>query len=280
MSKFTEALHSDWTQEFSISEQLFQTTLAEQELTFFNNQRWGRVFTINGTIQTTERDEFVYHEMMAHVPLFAHPNPIAVAVIGGGDGGIIREVAKHQSISRIEMCELDSTILDLCNEYLPNHNAGSFSDKRLRVNINDGCKWLSQQPDNSFDVIISDCTDPIGPGENLFTSDFYYHASRCLRDHGVFVAQNGVCFLQEDEITTTHRRLQPYFDKVGFYFATVPTYIGGQLAFAYGTKGNIDIRSPQITGEWVKNLQYYNKEIHTAAFAVPNNIVKILKINK
>jgi spermidine synthase len=271
-----EILYKDWSQEFACDEILFTDKIGEQELKIFVNKHWGKVLLIDNVVQTTELDEHIYHEMMAHVPLFAHPKAKNIAVIGGGDGGIIRELTKHDNIESIDMCELDGNILSICEKYLPNHSAGSFRDSRLNVNIEDGCEWIKKQDKDRFDVIISDCTDPIGPGENLFTSEFYKNVSRSLKDEGIFVAQNGVSFMQYEEILTSYIRLSKYFDEVGFFFANIPTYIGGQLAFAYGVKGNVDIKTHKEIPRWVNELKYYNSQIHQASFAVPNKILQQL----
>jgi len=277
---FKETLYADWTQEFTVDEVLHEVVIDDQQLIFFRNKNWGTVFAINGVIQTTSKDEAIYHEMMAHVPLFAHANPKNVAVIGGGDGGIIREITKHNTVQHIEMCELSGDILDLCDKFLPNHSNGSFKDHRLSIHEADGVEWLSKQDSDKYDVIISDCTDPIGPGESLFTSEFYMHAHRCLRHGGIFVAQNGVVNSQPDELKTTHRRLKHYFDNVGFYFVNVPTYIGGDLAFAYAVRGSNAIDLVSRAENWVGELKYYNKQVHLASFAMSNAVMRLLGENQ
>lgn len=148
---------------------------------------------LNGVIQTTERDEFVYHEMLTHVPILAHGHARKVLIIGGGDGGMLREVVKHRQLTDITMVEIDGAVVEMCREYLPHHSAGAFDDPRVRLVIADGLAFV-RECQQQFDVIISDCTDPCGPGEVLFSSEFYQNCKRCLTANGIFVAQM-VCHL-------------------------------------------------------------------------------------
>ncbi len=204
-----------------------------EDLIIFENAAFGRVMALDGVVQTTERDEFIYHEMMTHVPLLAHGHAKHVLIIGGGDGAMLREVTRHKNVETITMVEIDAGVVSFCRQYLPNHNAGSYDDPRFTLVIDDGVNFVNQTH-QTFDVIISDCTDPIGPGESLFTSAFYEGCKRCLNPGGIFVAQNGVCFLQQDEALDSHRKLSHYFSDVGFYQAAIPTYYGGIMTFASG----------------------------------------------
>ena len=151
-----------------------------QDLIIFENAAFGRVMALDGVVQTTERDEFIYHEMMTHVPLLAHGHAKDVLIIGGGDGAMLREVSRHQNVETISMVEIDAGVVSFCRQYLPNHNAGSYDDPRFNLVIDDGVNFVNQTT-QTFDVIISDCTDPIGPGASLFTSSFYEGCKRCLK---------------------------------------------------------------------------------------------------
>ena len=153
------------------------------DLIIFENAAFGRVMAPDGVVQTTERDEFIYHEMMTHVPLLAHGHAKHVLIIGGGDGAMLREVSRHRSIETITMVEIDAGVVSFCRQYLPNHNAGSYDDPRFNLVIDDGVNFVNQTT-QTFDVIISDCTDPIGPGASLFTSSFYEGCKRCLNPGG------------------------------------------------------------------------------------------------
>ena len=190
-----ETLHDQFGQYFAVDNVLYHEKTDHQDLIIFENAAFGRVMALDGVVQTTERDEFIYHEMMTHVPLLAHGHAKHVLIIGGGDGAMLREVSRHRSIETITMVEIDAGVVSFCRQYLPNHNAGSYDDPRFNLVIDDGVNFVNQTT-QTFDVIISDCTDPIGPGASLFTSSFYEGCKRCLNPGGIFVAQNGVCFLQ------------------------------------------------------------------------------------
>jgi len=276
-----ETLYPGWGQSFSIDEVLFEHQTDHQHLVIFNNQRWGTVMMLDGVVQTTEKDEFIYHEMMTHVPLLSHPEPKNILIIGGGDGGILREVLKHPTVESVTQVEIDQAVIDMCVKYLPKHSAGAFDDPRVKVVIDDGVNYVTACQDR-FDVIISDSTDPIGPGESLFTSRFYQGIANCLAEDGVFVAQNGVSFMQLDEVTTTHQRLSPCLPEVAFYSAAVPTYVGGIMTFAWAT------RNPalqQVTEDTLAERQaargihtrYYRPAVHRASFALPAYIVDALE---
>ena len=203
-----ERLYEDYAQSFTVSDLLFEVKTEHQHLEIYQTPALGRVMLLDGVVQTTEKDEYIYHEMMVHVPLFAHPNPKRVLIIGGGDGGILREVLRHPNIEHVTQVEIDQSVIDMCKKYFPNHSNGAFDDPRAHIVIDDGKEFVANCIE-TFDVIISDSTDPIGPGEVLFTSDFYADEKKCLNPGGIMVAQNGVPFLQGDEITTTYQRLKP-----------------------------------------------------------------------
>ena len=229
-SAFNETLYDAYSQEFTVDKVYFEQKTDHQHLIIFENAKFGRVMALDGIVQTTEGDEFIYHEMMTHVPLLAHGNAKRVLIIGGGDGGILREVCKHGSVEHITQVEIDLQVVEMCKKYLPNHSAGAYDDPRVNIVIDDGANYV-RQSDEQFDVIITDSTDPIGPGDVLFTSDYYQHCKARLREGGVMVAQNGVAFMQIDEVFTTAQRMQPYFTDQTFYCAAVPTYVGGVMTF-------------------------------------------------
>lgn len=275
-----ETLHAGFGQYFSVDNVLYREKTGHQDLIIFENAALGRVMALDGVVQTTERDEFIYHEMMTHVPLLAHGNAKRVLIIGGGDGAMLREVSRHKNIEQITMVEIDAGVVTFCKQYLPNHSAGAYDDPRFTLVIDDGVNFVNQCSDK-FDVIISDCTDPIGPGESLFTSEFYEGCRRCLNENGIFVAQNGVCFLQQDEAINSHRKLSHYFKDVSFYQAAIPTYYGGIMTFAWASD-NPALR--QIDAETLAtrfadaglNCRYYNPAIHTGSFALPQYLLNAL----
>lgn len=278
--KWHETLHDGFGQYFTVDKEVYRDKTEHQDLVIFENSAFGRVMALDGVVQTTERDEFIYHEMLTHVPLFAHGEARSVLIIGGGDGGMLREVARHPGVERITMVEIDAGVVTFCREYLPKHSDGAYDDPRFTLVIDDGVNFVNQT-EQTFDVIISDCTDPIGPGESLFTSDFYAGCQRCLNENGVFVAQNGVCFLQQDEVITSHHRLRSYFSDVTFYQAAVPTYYGGIMTFAWATNNEslrhlpVDVLASRVEESGLK-CRYYTPAIHQASFALPQYLLDAL----
>ncbi|TDO99674.1 polyamine aminopropyltransferase [Marinomonas balearica] len=272
-----ETLHKGYGQSFDVDQVFFELDTDHQHLIIFENETFGRIMALDGVIQTTERDEFVYHEMMAHVPMFAHGNAKRVLIIGGGDGGMLREVLRHPEVEHVTQVEIDQAVIDMCTEYLPNHSAGAYDNPKANVVIADGVDFVNETTEK-YDVIISDCTDPIGPGEVLFSSKFYEGCKRCLNEGGVFVAQNGVSFMQIDEVSTTAKRLSPYFTDVSFYSASVPTYVGGIMTFAWGTdQESLRQLNSAVIRERFENAgfktRFYTPELHAAAFALPQYVM-------
>ena len=270
---YYETLHQGYGQYFEVEKVLFEQRTEQWHLSIFENKTLGRVMALNGAIQTTERDEFIYHEMLTHVPLLAHGSAKRVLIIGGGDGGILREVAKHQSIEAITMVEIDGSVVEMCKTYFPAHSDGAFDDPRLNLVINDGLAFVRECRDE-FDVIISDCTDPIGPGEVLFSSEFYQNCKRLLAPNGIFVAQNGVPFLQPEEISDTVRRMHSYVADCTFYMTAVPTYIGGNMAFVWATddKQAKAVSLAELEQRFTRAglaTRYYTPALHQASFALP-----------
>ena len=276
--RYQETLYPEWGQNFTQERVLFETHTGHQNLVIFENARFGRVMALDGVIQTTERDEFVYHEMMVHVPMLSHPNPTRVLIIGGGDGGILREVLKHPSVETVTQVEIDQSVVDMCVQYFPNHSQGAFDDPRLNLVIADGADFIENNQ-AAYDVIITDSTDPIGPGEVLFASPYYAGCARSLTDEGVLVTQNGVPFMQGDEVTATYRRWAGVFATRRFYLTPVPTYAGGSMAMGFASKAQLDltsISSLESRANALANLRYYTPEAHLGAFGLPKFIQALM----
>ncbi|QEW07008.1 polyamine aminopropyltransferase [Nitrincola iocasae] len=274
MKAFTETLSDGYGQTLSIDTCLFELQTDHQHLIIFQNRFFGRVMALDGIVQTTERDEFIYHEMMVHVPVLAHGQATRVLIIGGGDGGILREVLKHPQVEQVVQVEIDQAVIDLCQEYLPGHSAGAFDDPRAEIVIADGVAYVNTATPAPFDVIISDCTDPVGPGEVLFSSEFYAGCKRLLKPGGIFVAQNGVVFMQPDELQMTRQRLGPYFTDQSFYTVSVPTYVGGNMALAWGCDDAAKrwVDEAALAERYQRaglTCRYYTPALHRAAFALP-----------
>jgi spermidine synthase len=280
MHEFSETLYDSYGQQFRVDELLYEVKTGHQHLIIFRNAAFGRVLVLDGVVQTTEKDEFIYHEMLTHVPILAHGHAKRVLIVGGGDGGMLREVTRHQHVTHITQVEIDRQVIDMCRRYLPDHSRGAFDDARVTIVIDDGLKYV-QHTDDTFDVIISDSTDPIGPGQALFQDDFYAACKRCLAPGGILVTQNGVPFMQLDEIETTARRLSRVFDDWHFYSAAVPTYIGGIMTFGWGTDDkalrhtDIHVLKERFAAADIKT-GYYTPEIHNASFALPQYILEAI----
>ncbi|MGC4007580.1 MAG: polyamine aminopropyltransferase [Pseudomonas sp.] len=280
MHDYQETLYDGYGQRFSVDRMLHEVRTEHQHLVIFENARMGRVMALDGVIQTTEADEFIYHEMLTHVPILAHGAAKRVLIIGGGDGGMLREVAKHASVEHITMVEIDGTVVDMCKEFLPNHSQGAFDDARLNLVIDDGMRFVATTTEK-FDVIISDSTDPIGPGEVLFSENFYQACHRCLNEGGVLVTQNGTPFMQLDTVRNTAGRMNGLFADWHFYQAAVPTYIGGSMTFAWGSTNpalrKVDVATlAQRFAASAIQTRYYNPAIHQGAFALPQYVLQAI----
>ncbi len=281
MMNYTEVLHPHYGQVFEVERIIYRERTEHQDLIIFENQVFGRVLALDGAIQTTERDNHIYHEMLVHVPMLAHGQARRVLIIGGGDGGSLREAVKHPDVA-VTMVEIDASVIELSRTHLPRLSDGAFDHPNASIEIADGCKFVAET-DQRFDVIVVDSTDPIGPGAVLFTQAFYADCRRCLADGGVLVTQNGVPLLQMDELVSGHRRLGEVFADVSFYFAPVPTYTGGAMALGWATdnpalrKTAVDVVAERMTAVGLAT-EYYTPAIHAGAFAMPRAIADALDL--
>ena len=268
-----EALHDGYGQRLRIDRLLYDSETEHQRLRVFENAHMGRVLTLDGVVQTTTADEFMYHEMLAHVPILAHGAARRVLIVGGGDGGMAREVLRHSAVEHVTMVEIDAGVVDFSREYLPTLSDGAFDDPRLELVIADGAAFMAESAE-AFDVIIVDSTDPIGPGEALFTKTFYANTRRRLTGNGILVTQNGVPFMQPDELVTTIAAFQPLFAEATCYLTHVPTYAGGPMALGWGAMqaGASDVPLETLRARFEAAdivTRYYTPELHRAAFALP-----------
>lgn len=277
---FREELYPHWRQSFAVSRELYRADDGLQDIVLFETPGFGRVLTLDGVIQVTTGDEFIYHEMLAHVPIYAHGAVKTACVVGGGDGGMLREILKHQSIDRAVLVEIDAAVVEFCRTHMPSVSAGAFDDPRTEIVIADGLRYMAET-ERKFDLIVIDSTDPIGPGGVLFTEAFYKDCARCLTVDGIVVNQNGVPFLQGEEVTDTWRRRRPHFADVSFYTAAVPTYVGGLMALGWASpslrprRESADTIAARFQTAPVA-ARYYTPDIHKASFALPKYVQDLI----
>ena len=278
-----ETLYPDWGQRFRIVRELARVQSEFQDIVIFESASHGRVMVLDGVIQITERDEFVYQEMLAHVPLLAHGAAAHVLIIGAGDGGVLRRVLQHRGVQRAVMVEIDGEVIRLAKEFLPNIAGDAWNEPRAEVIVGDGIDYVKQAADGTFDVIIVDSTDPIGVGEVLFTDDFYANCARILSPRGLIVNQCGVPFMQADELQETSARRAQFFADVGAYVAAVPTYVGGLMTLGFAAKATgldrvpvDELRRRAEAAGLAGQTQYWTPEIHAGAFHLPPYIARHL----
>jgi spermidine synthase len=275
-----EKLHSGVRMRLKAERILYDSRTDLQRIVLFENPQFGRVMTLDDVVQTTERDEFIYHEMLTHVPILAHGAVRQVLIVGGGDGGMLEEALKHRAVERVTMVEIDRGVVDLSRKYLPAICGNAFDDPRTDLVIADGVEYVGQC-ERKFDVIIVDSTDPVGPAEVLFSDRFYRRCKACLTPGGILVTQNGVPFLQGAEIAGTVRLLRPIFADTTCYLAAVPTYMGGPMAFGWASDA-ADLRTVPLEKLEQRcaaagiDTRYYTPAVHRAAFALPGYVAKLI----
>ncbi len=282
-SWINESLYPDWGQRFLVKRELARVQSDFQDIVIFDSTSHGRVMVLDGVIQITERDEFVYQEMLTHVPLLAHGAAKRVLIIGAGDGGVLRRVLQHSTVEKAVMVEIDGEVIRLCKEHLADIAADAWTNPRGEVIVGDGIDYVRRAPDASFDVIIVDSTDPIGVGEVLFTDEFYQNTARILTANGLIVNQCGVPFMQADELRETSRRRAKFFQEVSAYVAAVPTYVGGFMTLGWSAKvGGMralpaaEIRARAAAAGILGLTRYWSPEIHMSCFYLPPYIAENL----
>lgn len=267
-----EKLHSAWRAKFEVANLIYEEKSEFQNIVVFDNENYDRILMIDDIVQLSTRDEFIYHEMMSHMALFSVDNPTSVLIVGGGDGGIMREVLRHRCVANVTLCELDEKVINISKEYLPSVSGGAFEDPRTKVEIMDGAKFMAETPDR-FDVILIDSTDPIGPGEVLFSKDFYRNCARCLKPGGVIVTQQGTPIFQGAELRSSLEKLRPHFVFTSFFLLSPASYFGGNFALGFASSV-IKAKSP-LREDVTISTKYYSSEMHKSAFVIPKYIKDI-----
>jgi spermidine synthase len=262
---------------YRVAKVLYETRTRHQHLVLFENPFFGKVLMLDGATQFATREEFIYHEMMSHVPLFAHGAARDVLIVGGGDCAIAEEVLKHEAVRHVTLVEIDSAIIEFAKRHFPQFTKSTFADARFESVIEDGMKYVATTQ-RKFDIIIVDSTDPIGPSKVLFTQKFYRACKRCLKEGGVLVTQNGAPILRPRVLIDTMRKFRQLFADASCYVAAIPTYVGGHLAIGWATEDRSLRRLPvrtiaaryRKTGNFL--TKYWTPEVHVAAFALPRFI--------
>lgn len=255
-----------------VKETLHRAKTKYQDLAIIDTVPYGRMLVLDGMVMTCMADEFVYHEMISHVPLFCHPDPKDVLVIGGGDGGAIREIVKHQ-VRRAVLVEIDGEVIESSQKFLP-EIAGGLKDPRVEIRVEDGISYLKERQ-GEFDVILVDSTEPIGPAAGLFSKDFYASAFNALRSDGILVAQTESPFINQEILIQSYKGMKASFAKVETYLVSIPTYPSGLWSFTMASKKYdplLDQRQPQ-QGFVSK---YYTAELHKSCFVLPRFVQELL----
>jgi spermidine synthase len=245
-----------------------------QTLDILDTFEFGRMLLLDGVVMLTERDEFVYHEMLAHVPLNTHPSPEKVLVVGGGDGGTVREVLKHPEVKEVTLVEIDQMVVQASLEHLPGLSEG-LKDPRTNIVYGDGVRFVADAAPESYDVILVDSTDPVGPAEALFAEDFFRNCAKALGSEGVFVSQSESPFYHLPFMVDIYRRIDGIYPNAGFYLAAVPTYPSGNWSFLMGSKAG-DKPLPQCRDHIELPTKYYDRQVHLASFSVPRFLAEAL----
>jgi spermidine synthase len=276
-----ETFHPHWRVRLEAEEVLHETKTEHQHLVIFRNATWGTVLMLDGVCQLTTLDEFIYHEMMAHVPLMALDKPKRVLVVGGGDGGVLREALKHPSVEKAMLCEIDRTVIDTALKYYPEIPGDTFEDERTVVVIADGRKFVAET-DERFDAIIIDSSEPIGPSAVLHTHEFFVDCKRALKEDGILVTQNGLPFLFPDHLRETTRAFASLFPFVAPYLCTQPCYFGGPFALNWASDedDHLEISEKKLAKRQHKRgieTRYWTPAVHNAAFALPGYALAVVE---
>ena len=249
-----------------------------QKIDVFQTPEFGKVLVIDGFIMLTEKDEFIYHEMITHVPMSVNPNIKSILVIGAGDGGTVRELTRYKTVEKIDMVEIDKKVVDICIEHIP-QTASKLKDKRVNLYFEDGLKFVKTKS-NEYDLIIVDSTDPIGPGFELFTQEFYENCYNALREDGILVNQHESPYYKRESeaMQIAHKKIKTVFPVARVYQAHIPTYGSGHWLFGFASKkyDPIENINEQKWKSFNISTNYYNAALHKGAFALPNYVFDLL----
>lgn len=274
--KYTELHDNQFGITVRVKNVLYSGKSEFQQIDIIDTEFLGRMLLLDGLVMTSEKDEFFYHEMITHIPMLSHPEPKDVLVIGGGDGGTVREVLRHSSVKRVVLCEIDGAVIEVSKKFLPTI-ACSLDDPRVDIQVRDGIEYIKQNK-NKFDIILIDSTDPMGPGEGLFTEEFYKDVNAALKDGGIMVCQSESPFANQKEIKMMQPLLKKAFPIVKTYTGPMPTYPGGYWSWTFcsNTVKPLEFIDEARAEKITKGSKIYNKDLHKAVFALPNFVKELV----
>lgn len=273
---FTEQQTEHQRLSVQVTKTLHAEQTAFQELAIVETLQWGRLLALDGFFQTNDIDEFVYHEMGAHVPLFTHADPKRVLVVGGGDGGMVREAVKHPGVERVDLVEIDGRVVELCKEYFPQISSALTGNPKVHVHIEDGIKWVREH-EAEYDVVIIDSSEPIGAGIGLFTPEFYASVYRALTGDGVMVAQSESPWVNQEVVRMAFSGISRSFPITRLYTCAVPTYPTGLWSFTLGSKKYDPLQAEPERRFSGMETQYYTPGVHRAAFELPRFVQQVVE---
>ena len=276
---FSEFHTPDVKHSLRVNRHLYSKKSDYQQIDIYDTPEFGKVLTLDGNVMLTERDEFIYDEMITHVPMAVHPNVQDVLVIGAGDGGVVKELARYECIQSIDLVEMDEQVVNACRQYLP-ENACRLDDKRVHIYFDNALRFIRRRK-AQYDLIIVDSTDPFGPSEGYFTREFYGICYNALKDDGIMVNQQGSPFYRHDAqaMQRSHKRIVNTFPISRVYQAHIPTYAAGYWLFGFASKKYHPVRDLNEEG-WNRRgieTRYYNTDLHRGAFSMPNYVLQALK---
>jgi spermidine synthase len=282
--RVSERLHRGYAQAMTVTKVLADEKSRFQHIRIFDTVANGRVMTLDGIVQITSRDESAYADMLTHLPMLEHGKVERVMIVGGGDLSIAEEALKHKSVKQVVLVDIDGRVIELCKALLGQVNAKAFADRRMTIEVADAFEYLGRpESQNRFDLIVADRPDPVGPGKALFGETFYARIKGALRKGGYATFQTGVPFYQPWEISEALAELAHFFPRSGLYLTVVPTYVGGFMALSWASKGGralgtpAGIRKAAAAYRRMKlKCDYYNPQVHAAAFALPNWIAELV----
>lgn len=274
---FTEVHSADAKMSIRVDKQLHSEQSEYQRIDVFESPEFGRFLILDGYMMLTEKDEFIYHEMITHPAMASFPGVKKALVIGAGDGGTLRELSRYKTIEHIDMAEIDERVVEVCREFIPRTACG-LDDPRVHIHYEDGLKYVRRKED-FYDLIIVDSTDPFGPGEGLFTSEFYGNCYKALTENGILINQHESPYYAEDAkaMQRAHRRIREFFPICRVYQAHIPTYPSGHWLFGFASKTIDPLRFDADSWNALGlKTRYYNTELHKGCFAIPNYVIDLL----